>query len=213
MNNLDLLKTSQTCFLPVFNYAVMIEKQFGDVMMPAINGIYKVGDIYPSIISGKQYYSQKINKLNQCITTPVTDFNKVNDTIIDESGNVIIPRGMMLNKENYLRNEPSVPSRGLILVELMIKRYIESVAPWVKYSMQNNKIISNFKPEGVELFTDGHIDKICDSLFAQISSFMGNDVWHIYFVKYSGLDIVIEKTIDYRVHYYNQKINSGEWKD
>ena len=205
MNNLDLLKTTQTCFLPVFNYAVMIEKQFGDVMIPAAKGIYKVGDIYPSIIPGRQYYSQKINKHNQCITTPVTDFNKVIDTIIDESGNVVIPRGMMLNKENYLRNEPSVPSRGLILVELMIKRYIESIAPWVKCSMQNNRIISNFKAEGMELFTDGHIDKLCESLFAQISTFMGNDVWHIYFVKYSGLDIVIEKSIDWRVHQWMQE--------
>ena len=210
MNNLDLLKTSQTYFLPVFNYAVMIEKQFGDVMTPSAKGIYKVGDIYPSIIPNKQYYSQKINKFNQCITIPVTDFNKVNDTIIDESGNVIIPKGMMINKENYLRNEPSVPSRGLILVELMIKRYIESINPWVKYSMQNNKIISNFKPEGVELFTDGHIDKMCESLFAQISTFIANDVWHIYFVKYSSLDIIIEKSIDWRIHEYYRMIETKE---
>lgn len=205
MNNLDLLKTSQTCFLPVFNYAVMIENQFGDVLMPATIGVYKVGDIYPSIIPGKQYYSQKINKFNQSVTIPIVDINKVSETVIDESGNVIIPKGMMLNKENYLRNEPSVPSRGLIIIELMIKRYIESISPWVKYSMYNNKIISNFKPEGVELFIDGHIDKICESLFTQVSNFIGNDVWFIYFVKYLGLDIIIEKTMDFRTHQWMQE--------
>ena len=207
MYNTDLLKTTQTCFLPVFNTAVILERQFGDVLVPPAIGIYKVGDIYPSIIPNKQYFSQKINKLNQCITIPITDFNKVNDTVVDEIGNVIIPRPMMLSKEIYLKNEPSVPARGLILVELLLKRYIESISPYTKYSMYNSKIMSNFKQEGIELFLEGHIDKLCESLYAQVSSFIGNDIWFIYFIKYLGIDIIIEKSIDWRIYEYYRMTN------
>lgn len=211
----DLLRTTQTYFLPVFNTAVILENHFGDVLIPHAKGIYKVGDIYPSIIPGKQYFSQKLNKLNQSITTPVTDLNKVNDTVVDEIGNIVIPRAMMLNKESYLRNEPTVPTRGLILVELLVKRYIESITPYVKYSMYNNKIISNFKPEGVELFVEGHIDEICKSLYAQINTFIANDVWFIYFVKYMGIDLIIEKSTDWRIcEYYRMTNNeSGSAED
>jgi hypothetical protein len=208
MYNPDLLKTTQTYFLPVFNTAVILENHFGDVLVPHAKGIYKVGDIYPSIIPSKQYFSQKINRLNQSVTTPIIDLNKINDAIVDEMGNIIIPRAMMLNKESYLRNEPTVPARGLILVELLVKRYIESISPYVKYSMYNNKIISNFKPEGVELFVDGHIDKMCESLYAQVSTFIANDVWFIYFVKYMGIDLIVEKSTDWRICEYYRMTNS-----
>lgn len=199
MNNVDSLRTTQTFFLPVFNYAILIERQYGDFIIPAPVGIYKVGDIYPCIQNNKRYYSQKISKTNQCNSCLVTDINKVNDTIIDESGNLVIPAYVMKNKEQYLRNEPTVPARGLMIVELLVKRYIESISPWVRHSTYNSKILNHFKPEGIDLFNSGEIDLLCNSLFAQVSDFIGLDVWHIYFVKFMGLDLLIEKSRDFRV--------------
>ena len=207
MNSVDHLRTTQTFFLPVFNYAVLIEREYGDFIVPAPEGIYRVGDIHPCIHSNKRYYSQKLTKTNQYISAPVTDINLVNDTIIDETGNVILPAYVMKNKEQYLRNEPTVPARGLLIVELLIKKYIESVSPWVKYSMYNSKIASYFKPEGVELFYNGHIEALCESLFAQVCEFIGNDVWHVYFVKFMGLDLMIEKTTDWRILEYYRMTN------
>ena len=209
--NQDLLKVTQTFYLPIFTYAMMIERQFGEFLNPPRPGIYRVGDIYPCIEPTKLYYAQKINKNNTCTTTPITDFNLINDTVTDEIGNVIIPAAMMRSKEQYLRNEPTVPVRGLILIELLIKKYLDSVATWVKHSMQNQKIVSNIKPEYHEIYWEGHLEKITESLILQVSDFIGHDTWHLYFVKLLGLDLVIEKTSDYRVITFHQKMDSGEW--
>ncbi len=205
MNTIDNLRTTQTFFLPVFNYAFLIEKQYGELIIPPPVGIYRVGDIYPVITNNKKYYSQRVTKNNQFITTPITDLNSVTDTVLDEIGNVILPAFVMKNKEQYLRNESTVPARGFMIVELLVKKYIESLAPWSKYSMYNSKLASHFKPEGSDLFNNGQIENLCKSLFMQVADFVGDDVWHIYFVKFIGLDLIIEKTIDYRISQWEQE--------
>lgn len=202
MNSIDNLKVSQTFFLPIFNYALLIERQYGDFIIPPPPGIYRVGDVEPVIVNTKRYYSQKITKNNHCVSTPITDFNSVTDTVIDEIGNVILPSFVMKNKEHYLRNEPTVPSKGLMIVELLVKKYIESISPWCKHSMYNNRLLNHFKPEASDIFNDGQIENLCESLFTQVSNFIENDIWHVYFVKFMGLDLVIEKTQDWRIIEY-----------
>ena len=211
MSTPDPLRVTQTFYLPIFNYASMLERQFGEFLLPPRVGIYKIGEIYPCIEPNKLYYSQKLNRNQTYTTTPITDINTVTDTVTDEIGNVIIPLNMMKNKTQYLRNEPNVPVRGLIIIELLIKKYLESIAPWVKHSMQHGRIVSNIKPEHHAVYTDGHLEKTCESLFLQVSDFVGNDTWHIYFVKFVGIDLVIEKTIDYRVHDWTTRMNNKEW--
>jgi hypothetical protein len=205
MNSLENLQTTKSLILPIFHYAMLIEYQYSDFIVPIPPGIYRVGDIYPCIQNNRKYYSQKALKNDQYVTTIVTDINAVTDTILDEGGNVILPAAVMKNKAQYLRNEPTVPSRGLMIVELLIKRYIDSISPWMKYSMYNSKILSHLKPDGVDLFNNGQLETVCDSLFMQLNDFIGRDVWHLYFTKFIGLDLLIEKTRDYRIMQWEEE--------
>ena len=205
MPHSDLLKVTQNFFLPIYSHAVMIENQYGDFLKPPEQGIYKAGELFPSIISTKHYFSQRIDKFNRPVLTPITNFNKVTDAVVDEAGNLIFPFTVMKNKEKYLTNHPTVPSRGLLLIKLMIEKHIESICRWNRYSTFNNKILAHFTNEGYEIYNEGHIDKICESLFMQLNNFIGLDEWHIYFVKFIGLDILIEKTIDYRVYEWTRE--------
>lgn len=205
MPHTDLLKPTQTFFLPIFTYAVMLERQYGNLLKLPEPGIYKLGEMYPCIIPNKLYFSQRVDKHNKFVTLPITNFNKVTDAVVDELGKLIIPASIMKNKDQYLSNTPSIPVRGLILIKLLIEKHIEMICRWTNHSTYDNKILSHFKNGGYELYNEGHLDKICESLFRQINDFIGNDEWHIYFVKFSGLDIVIEKAIDWRVYEWTRE--------
>lgn len=199
MDNIDKYKTTQTFFLSIYNQASMIEREYSDFIIKPPEGIYRVGDIYPCIQNNKRYYYQRKIKNHQTITAQVVDFNTITDTVFDENGNIVLTSFVMKNKEQYLKNLPTVPAIGLIIVELLIKRFIESISPWTKHSTYNSKITNCFTSEGVDLFVSGQLDLICNSLYSQVNDFIGNDTWHVYFVKFVGLDLMIEKTRDFRV--------------
>lgn len=206
MQDFSALKTTQTCFLPIYHYAVMIEHQYEDLLIPNKLGIYKAGEIEPCIVANKSYFSQSIDKISGCYQRKaIVDFNKETNTVTDEIGTTIISSTMMRDKEHYLSNIPTVPARGLLIIEMLIKRFIESVTPWSRNSSFSNKLVSQFKINGSEILNEGHLDKICESLYSQLSEFIGHDVWHIYFVKFSGVDIIIEKTLDFRIQQWEQE--------
>lgn len=205
MSHFDLVKPSDTLYLTVMSYAVLIEQQFGELLYPPPPGIYKLGETEPCIISTKRYYSEKVLPNKSRVTQPITDFDAITDHVVNENGQLVIPAYMMKDKPRYLSTVPTVPLRGLILVELFIKNYLDSICPYRKYNNFADKINNHILPGNEYLFDDGHLETTCQSLFRQIDSFIGKDDWHIYFVKRLHTDIIVEKTIDYRVHCWNEQ--------
>lgn len=211
MSILDLLKPTEIMILSIYNQAVMIESQFGEMLEPAKKGIYRIGEVRPCIDLTKTYYTQKtVVEMGITVSraTQITDFNSVKDTVIDENGNIIIHSGIMANKNRYLSNTPTVPSRGILIIEFLVNIFIDSFSNRGKYSASHkNKILSMVKPEYRSIVEDGVLENLCESLFVQISNFIKNDVKHIYFVKLTGIDLLIEKTIDFRIYEWELQHN------
>lgn len=196
----DLLQTTFSTTLNVIATAVLIEQQFGEFLVPAAEGIYKVGDAEPSIIPGRIYYSEKVLSNKSRVTLPITNFEACKDHVVDDKGNLVIAAYMMQNKARYLTQQPAPPTRGVLLVEQLLRNFIESQCRHTRRNHYVHKIENQIMPEHSYIYHEGHLEACCRSLLDQVSSFMNGDDWHIYFVKRVNLDIRLEKTIDFRIY-------------
>lgn len=198
--------------------AVLIEQQFGEFLLPAPQGVYKNGEVDPCMLSTEPYFydsekgvfytGKSFAQSTGNSLQPIVDINTVKTNVYDKSGRVVIPAYMMADKEKYLSSQPTVPYRGVILVELLIRNFIDSVSNIPGRKAYAGRIERHVDPKFVNNDTVDSLEVICKSLFMQIDQFIGDDLWHIYYVKRMQFDIIIEKTIDYRIHYYNAQHNS-----
>lgn len=201
MNSTDeLLRTSQVLVLPIFSTAALLEQQFGDFFQPPTEGIYKVGETQPCMFVNRLYHSEKLLPGGSSIKSPITNFDKTFSHVVDNDGNLIIPEYMMKDKKRFLSTYPTVPARGIMLVEMLVCSHIESMCIHTKHFHFKQKIDQQLLDSGLYLHYDGHLGKVCSSLFNQIDYFMENDLWHIYFTKRIQQDLYVEKTIDFRIY-------------
>ena len=134
------------------------------------------------------------------VLTPIMDFSKVREAVVDVDGCLIIPKYMMQDQERYLSSMPTIPVRGLLLVEYLIAKHIESCCQHTKTSHYNNKIDSQILDGYHHIHYDGLLDRSVESISAQVTEFMRRDNWHVYFTRRIQQDIMVEKTIDYRIY-------------
>lgn len=211
-SNDQILSPISFQMLSVLSYAAIIEQTYGDYLLPPQPGIYKYGDLNPSIYNGRSYYVQRKNG-NEVIRIPVTDFNTVEETVVDEMDKIIIPAFMMKNKSKNLFNEPTIPARGAKIIKLLIEHHLIRSSPWARKGNYVEKMCAFFKPDHVDIVEEMYLERLCESLLCQVEEFVGGDNWNIYFVDFKGLDICISKCIDYRIYEWtmqeNQKREDG----
>ena len=203
-NSSEILTPINIQMLAILPYASIIEQTYSDYLLPPKQGIYKFGDLKPSIYNNRMYYVQQ-KMGNTVIRVPVTDFNTVEDTIVDEMDRIVIPSFMMKQKTKYLFNTPTIPARGAEIIKLLIEHHLASTSSWANKGNYIEKMCSFFKPENSEIVEELFLQRLCESLLCQVSNFVGNDSWNVYFVKFLGLDLCIEKCIDYRIYDWTLK--------
>lgn len=222
-SNFQDIQTTERHILSSLASAVLIEQQFGSFLLPPPVGIYKQGEVDPCVTSsGAYFYEQEQGafytdksffQFNGKSIQPITDINIVQSNVFDRAGKIVIPAYMMLEKERYLSPTPTVPYRGVILVELLIRNFLDSISNIPGKKSYGGRIERHVDPRFINHDVIDTLEVICKSLFMTIEQFVGDDLWHIYYVKRIQFDIVIEKTIDYRIHYYNTQHNQAEKSD
>jgi hypothetical protein len=220
MSIFDDLQPTKILILNALPNAVLIEQQFGQFLIPPPHGVYKIGEVDPCMHSGQSYYYKKkegtyYSQRGGFVNNPqsqiedfqlITDINKVNSAVYDRSGKLVIPEHMMQQKEKYLTSTPTVPHRGVLIVELLINKNIHEFSdiPTNRYRRFNSKIEQHIDPRFVNEESVDTVQSICKTLFMRLNEFINGDTWHMYFVKRQQFDIYVEKTIDYRIHEYNK---------
>jgi hypothetical protein len=200
-SNHELLQPLAILIKPVAFYAQLIEQQFNDVLFPPREGVYRLGDVSPVLFANKRYFVQR--KMDgRIVLEPITDLSKVEESIVDEEGNLILSGHYMKNKQMFLSNQPTVPSRGIEIVKCLIDEHLAKISPWSKSQGYRQRLNSYFKNAAAvhEIVEDGFLERICESLIMSVNDFIGNDVWNMYFTKVVAVDLLIEKSIDYRIY-------------
>lgn len=200
----DEYPKTATWWLNLLPSAVLLDQQYGECFEPIRTGIYKVGDVDPTLDPTHTYYSEVTDAKGKRYLSPINDFVSVNQHVLDANGNLIIADYMMKNKERYLSLVSTIPARAVLLTELLVRDYLESLSQIPKASHYAPKISQMILPNHFYLYTDGYLLNTIRSLREQIGSIVGNDTWHLYFLSRHNTDLCIEKTIDYRIWYYNK---------
>lgn len=190
--------------LNIMPYASIIEQTYAEHLMPPEPGIYKFGELKPAIYNNKNYYTQQ-KQGDRVVRVPVTDFNLIEDTVVDDMDRIVVPAYMMRNKRKYLFNEPAIPARGAEIIRLLIENYFARISPWARAGNYTQKMCAFFKPDQSDIVEELFLERLCESLLCQIQDFVGQDIWNIYFVKFMSLDICVEKSIDYRIYDWTMK--------
>ena len=188
--------------LDIRSMATQLERQFADYFYPPAPGIYVSDDINPVITPGKICYAvdQATGKY-----IPVTDLTNINSAIFDQDGRIIISAYFMQDKARHVSLQPILPTRGFQIILGLIEHVLESIAPYVRISSAHHRVRRLILPEHHHLWDDGTIEMRCQDLISEVHRFIGDDVWHRYYVKLRFNDIYLEKTIDYRIYCWEQE--------
>lgn len=189
----------QSCIISITEYAALIERIYKDILKPPRKGIYKLGELHPTIYDNKRYWTIKDGAI-----FPIGDFESTTTPVIDEDGNVILSKYIMTNKRKFLSASPTLPVIGSAVIKALIEYHISTISPWTKTNGYKTKLLSLFN----DYVDEDHLIDLCISIIQQINSFIGDDEWNIYFVKFIGLDICIDKSIDYRIYEFTKWTNA-----
>ena len=206
MQTNDLLRATARISFDVGRYAILLHSQFGEYFLPNPEGIYKVGEVDPCIVPNKVYYSSFIRPDGSKQIDPITDFSKVTDNVITEDDIVVIPAFMMKAQSRYLSNTPIVPTRAVLIVMGIINSYLSSISKYTQRNVYGFVSHDHMRSciETDDIIRNGYLERICEPLTNELGNFIGNDIWHIYIVTRNGLQVTVEKTIDYRIYKYHE---------
>lgn len=191
----SLLVPTERWILPVESAADYLERTYADALLPPPVGKYLEGAILPFVekqstsVSGF-YYNHQTNEYLR---------------LADTSGETVegVSARETKKKKVVYYDHPTVPSRGLRLVELAARQEISNINPWCNDRSTAAAMGRLFKAEYVPDVDD--ILSACSVIMDSVSSLIDEDNWHIYFLHFNRTDLVIEKTVDYRIYDWHLK--------
>lgn len=193
----SLLVPTERWIFPVESAADYLERTYKDALLPLQAGKYLEGSIFP---------------IPTVTPTPVENFYFNYQTgnyqrLADTSGQVVegieLNDGSVRKKKHVYYDEPTVPSRGLRLVEMAVRQEISNLNPWCNDRSTAAAMGRMFKPEFVPDVDD--ILSACSNVMDSVAAAVGDDNWHIYLLHFNRTDLVVEKTVDYRIYDWHLK--------
>jgi hypothetical protein len=168
-------------------------------------GIYLFNSSTPLIKENTKYYANFV-----LLEDPINQIPDLRCAITDDENNVVIPEFVMLNQSKFLRGYPKHNLHALMLIIKLIEDELVRVCPFAinDESRVDPTIIDYyFNPRVQDIIASGKLEDICHPIISIMSEFIGNDNYHIYFVKVNEDEatLTINKTIDHRIYEWTKQ--------
>lgn len=213
----------KTLILDGFTAATQIEEILRPWLKAAPYGFYLETQIKPIARPGQLCYRGNSALPGRYDPAPfqIRHLDDFQGLLYDEDGNLIFNEA---RHKNTLHDYPTMPVVGFEMLHDALNHFLQLHSGWVtglkdargyekvwveKYLVNYDKEFHDQTPD----FTP--LERAYDTtiqLREQIKDFIGNQTWVMYFVKQKDIDIVIEKTIDYRIWDWTRRTASGEWE-
>lgn len=201
MTSDELMKTPvATVMISIMNEATQIQCAYHDQLVLPPSGLYAAGQLNPCLVSDKVYYEEV---LHNGVTTlqPIQDINTVKNAIYDQHHQIVLNKFQVINKDKWLKPYPTVPATALKIVYYLLQLHFDSICPYKSFNHNTtDKILRLLKPGCEDLYHSGELENVVQNLFSRVSDFIRTDNWNIYFQKFIGCDVLIEKMCDYRIY-------------
>jgi hypothetical protein len=225
-------ETQRIMYMDLQEPAEMLRRNFGQYFKPYTEPIFYYDGVVDPVLDFTKadqlgYYTIEGNPLehnprkkDRRVIKPVRSLNDVTGDVYREDGLCVFRIANM----HKLLSAPWYPLREMDLIQEFVADHAWGRIPIVGKSRPHEDIIADFLDPKLrrDWFDDlPTSDKIewCDDIWLalqrtlnEVKQFMGPDKWVIHLVRRSYLDLVVEKTVDYRIYDWTRRMQSGEWK-
>lgn len=204
-----LKETKAVIIINLMDYIQELIKKYEHTFKEPESGIYLVDSATPLLKPTQAYFSESSFKSQ----TPLTSLDDVEEQVVDENGDIIIPTYIMRRKSKMLSSKPTLPVRALQIAFETIQDQIDELLIHTPAREYGSGVKLHIKPEYHYLVTDGYIEASLGKLVRDISLFVGSDIWNLYYFKLNKTDLLIEKGIDFRVYDWTLKKEQEVFSD
>lgn len=186
--------------------ASVLEAAVWHYLAPAPEGFYFRNRAEPVMRKGEVYHQHKVvNGRKTKETFVIQNFNEIDNNmpILDLDANVIVTPMQI----SLLEMQPALPVTALAVVEEAVRDVVESHGMEEYRRKPRNPMelygrFLNSSIEGNELFRGLIVDQIMEivsGIRSDVKSFCGENPWVIHFLKKRHLDLIVEKSVDWRL--------------
>ena len=202
-------------------FATGIQRLLDPYLVEPAKGVYVRGFLKPILKHGKQYYQDLRGPHGDLQRTPVMDVQSImpNVPVVDDEGSQVIPPMSEHFRNLMLTPTPTVPVTGFQVVCDLVENTLNACNRWdlSAGNERNSDILrKHIKDEFLDLLheseaTNNHLlgdfEHIVAELIYAVRQFVGADRWIMHNYRLRGRDIIVEKTIDYRIWYFHHQQN------
>lgn len=205
----------------LYKQAILLPDSIKQVLIEDAPGYYIPGIVKPII------NKQDINRINIISKKNPADFfntsveelirvSKVNKNYFREIdiqyGNVTVDGVVFLNQ---IKNLTTSPNKSIVQMQFVKDLILDNLYQICRQNTHSfGKFYKYIKPEGRDLVDAYNCGDDLRNVLETLRVFIGRHVDYLYFNKEVGTNLIIEKTVDYRVYeYYKllQKINPPDY--
>lgn len=209
-------KVTKQLFLDALPAASAIETHLGEYMPGAVPGMFLPGHMTPVLRPHESYYqilpSDSLKTIKESLP-PLESLNPadIQGDVYDSGDQLVLKKRLA----STLIRQSTLPMRGIAAVSSAVDWMITDCSAWAKrpgLTLQE-ALARHLKQEHasnlalLNQFSDFLLDIRTD-----VRQFVGDDVWVVHFHHQRGFDIVLEKTIDFRILDWERRTQTGEWK-
>lgn len=226
---MSYLQVTKTLYVDALPLAEQIEAQYGMYLLPPELGYYLPTSCKPALKSGEQYYQKRTarNKVPETVEVSTLEALLAADIYTREAV-LAVPQEMI----KCLALQPQLPVRALAMLSAVVDHTLAYFAAWARRPAVTLEacVAEHLKEEYRARLPDeepalallqqefadlkrlkdnvslhGQLADLCDSVRNQVREFIGEDRWVMHFHRARGLDIVVEKTADFRIYQWEME--------
>jgi hypothetical protein len=198
-----LISTEKLLVLDINDLARSLQSKYNESFRDPPEGLYTPFQTAPLLksnttymVDGEVLYLEKIDS-----PTILDDLKIPADSVIsDSSFKTIITPDMRKKYAKHFTVSPIVNPYVLQAIQHMVTEHIRCMLAYSINEASMDELYECLSVGGIQRFESGVLEELCDDMFAQISNFMVDNPWNIYFVSLKGYDVFVEMSIDYRIY-------------
>lgn len=213
---MTIITVTKTLLLDPFQTADSLEVYFEACLPPVPAGFYLPGQDKPVLEEGKYYYVKKADGTPSVIAA----IEDITGPVYNQEGEEIVSQ----RRYKQLLQAPSTPYRGMAIIEAVINAVIKNASAWQKgdhFKCLSDAVIGELDETYRQRHTHDQLVEISERILECLSDlrtdvrdFIGDDKWIMHFQRrWTMTNIVVEKTIDYRIYDWEQRMQNGEWSE
>lgn len=149
----------------------------------------------------EKYYTREGIRNNQHLLS----LDGVKEDVLNDRGSVVIPKEFMLASEKTLEIGGSKVTKMAPFILASINGLFNTCLKQHNQYNARSKYLSLLSHEATDIIDNGDIDVVLEPLLNKVHSFIGYDIWNIYFVNIVGGDVFVNKSHDFRIYEWTKQ--------